>query len=153
MAFRRRVRKRIVNEISYTSAKKKFQRDEHTEQVYLCQWLRSRSILFCSIPNGAPITGSQRAWMVAEGLTAGAPDLLIFNKPNKAYDTYDVKGKKVKVLHCGIALEMKVVSGGVQSDVQKKWEKELNELGWIYLLCKGCEDAVNKLTALGYDSL
>lgn len=139
-----------VNYVSQNKGRRIMQRNEHTEQVYVCQWLRQRGIIHCSIPNGAPITGAQRAWMTAEGLTPGAPDLLIFNRPNKSYKTIDAKGKPCEILYSGVALEMKREFGGVQSEAQKIWEKILEENGWIYILARGSEEAKKKLTELGY---
>ena len=141
---------RAKNFMPAKTAMKHMQRSEHTEQVYVCQWLRRRGIIHCSIPNGAPMSFTQRAYMVAEGLTKGFPDLLIFNKPNKSYKARDVKGRECDLLYCGVALEMKREFGGVQSEAQKICQKALEENSWLYILAHGADEAIKELTKLGY---
>ena len=120
---------------------------EHLEQVRLVNWLNQKEILYCAIPNGARTSMAQAKKLKAEGLKAGAPDLLIFTSPKKL--GVQLEGAVWKAYH-SVAVEMKKQSGGTQSKVQKEWQFNLEECGWIYLLCKGYEDAKKKLTNLGY---
>jgi len=111
---------------------------EHQEQSEVCKWLRARRLVFFSVPNGAVLNRSrgqaQRmrdiAYYKAEGFRPGAPDLLIFSKPNTGHD--------------GVALEMKKAKGGVVSSNQMDCGRDLEGCNWLYLVGHGGSDAVGK---------
>src|SRR3990167_9424466 len=48
---------------------------EHDEQVAVCQWLDRRRVPFFAVPNSAKRSPRLAAYMKAEGLRAGVPDL------------------------------------------------------------------------------
>lgn len=111
---------------------------EHHEQVILVQWLRRTGILFAAIPNGARTSLSVAKRLKAEGLSAGMPDLLIFDVP---------EGKTF----IGVAIELKRADGkGRASPEQMEWLAQLSARGWCALVCHGAADALMRLSELGY---
>lgn len=117
-------------------------KSEALEQTNVVRRLKYARLLFCAIPNGLETTVAATRTMHAEGLVPGAPDLLIFTPPPNRPDVR------------GVALEMKR-ENAKDSDWranQREWARALEQdCGWIYLLGKGCDDAVAKLRALGYE--
>jgi hypothetical protein len=115
---------------------------ESFEQRTVAFWLRKAGIFFCAIPNGGFRNRFEAGRMKAEGVTAGAPDILIFDAP-PCDPTYFV----------GVALEMKREKGGVVSDAQRAFMKELDHRGWLSIVANGANDAFEKLTNFGYRGL
>lgn len=116
---------------------------EHSEQVAVVRVLRRAGLLYCAVPNGGKRGRKEAIAFRQEGVVAGVPDLLIFTKPSGPVD------------YVGTALEMKR-QGGVPSDVrpeQRKWLRQLRELGWATVVGFGCDDALAKLRELGYGGL
>ena len=110
---------------------------ETVEQRRVVRMLRASKIVFCSIPNGGYRSKSTAAAMVAEGMVAGAPDLLIFDPPPGALGAV------------GVALEMKALDGRLAEN-QKAFLDKLQARGWIPLVCYGAEEAITRLRSLGY---
>ncbi len=113
---------------------------EHSEQVIVVRRLRSADILHCAVPNGGKRNRKEAIKLTQEGVSRGAPDLLIFCPPPACPD---------KV---GTALEMKR-EGGCELDLsryQKKWLSNLEKLGWLVLVGYGARDALTKLRDAGY---
>lgn len=108
---------------------------EHAEQVHvvykwdheLCKQYGLPTIALLAIPNSGKRSQALGQYMKAEGLRAGAPDLLLM-VPRNGY-------------HC-LAVEMKRESGGVQSVEQINYEQYLNDAGYSYKLCRGADAAV-----------
>ena len=115
---------------------------ESFEQRTVAFWLRKAGIFFCAIPNGGKRNRFEAVRMKAEGVVAGAPDILIFDAP-PCDPTYFV----------GVALEMKRETGGVVSDAQRAFMKELDHRGWLSIVANGANDAFEKLTNFGYRGL
>ncbi len=111
---------------------------EHAEQVEVVRWLRAARICFAAIPNGARTSISVARRLKAEGLEAGAPDLLIFDAPPTAPDLR------------GVALEMKAPDAGKPSPEQLAWQEKLAARGWKTLVCYGAAEAFEALGKLGY---
>lgn len=111
---------------------------EHAEQVEVVRWLRACGVLFCAVPNGARTSISVAKRLKAEGLEAGAPDLLIFTPPPKFPSV------------SGVAIEMKAQKGGRLSDEQAEWLASLSAHGWLAKCCRGAVDALTWLAELGY---
>ena len=114
---------------------------EHSEQVVVVRQLRDLGLLLCSIPNGGRRGRVMGAKLVREGMSKGAPDLLIFDAPPAH------PGK------VGTALEMKR-EGATKSTVrpeQRRWLAHLEERGWHTLVGYGAKDALKKLKDAGYD--
>lgn len=111
---------------------------EHDEQVEVAHWLRLHSVLHCAIPNAAKRSPKLASYLKSEGLSAGAPDLILFTRPPGRPEAH------------GVALEMKRAQGGKVSDLQKLWHEKLEAEGWVVLIGHGAADAKKKLEALGY---
>ncbi len=115
---------------------------EHEEQKAVISWfnvqhkaLKGRLI---AVPNGAHLAGTQRqrfakmARMKAEGLSPGFPDLFL---------PYPSKG-----FH-GLAIEMKRVKGSATSKEQLDWLEWLPQQGYLAVLCKGADAAIDTIQA------
>ena len=116
---------------------------EHQEQVAVIQWfnvqhkaLKGRLI---AVPNGAHLAGSQKlrcakmARMKAEGLSPGFPDLFLPVARGGFH---------------GLAIEMKRVKGSATSKEQQDWLEWLTAQGYMAVLCKGADAAIE--TIKGY---
>lgn len=108
---------------------------EHSEQRKLIIWasweiksIPELALLF-SIPNAGKRTQQQAAWMIAEGLKSGVPDLFL---PVMRYG----KG--------GLFIEMKSEKGKL-SENQIKWRDRLIVQGYEYALCRTAEEAMKNI--------
>lgn len=115
---------------------------ESFEQRTVAFWLRKAGIFFCAIPNGGKRNRFEAGRMKAEGVTAGAPDILIFDAPPCD-----------PTIYVGVALEMKSQKGGTVSDKQRAFLAELDRRGWLCIVANGAEEAFAKLTNFGYRGL
>jgi hypothetical protein len=105
---------------------------EHEEQVGFVFWFRQRypDVLIFSIPNGARVGMGQAKKLVAEGLTAGVPDLFI---PEWA-----------------LFVEMKKRKGTLSQD-QKALIPRLEKIGMTVIVGNGAEDASRKIIVFAKD--
>ena len=103
---------------------------EHEEQKNFVKWFRQqyRGVRIFAVPNAAMRDYKLAAYLVAEGLTAGVPDLI--------------------VLDWKLAIEMKRVKGSTISDDQRDWEIYLRRIGWHHIYAYGCQDAITKVQQL-----
>lgn len=111
---------------------------EHVEQVKVATALDNAKILYCAVPNGGardPITGAK---LKAEGVKAGVPDLLLFERPPR--------GINVR----GVAVEMKQIDKGTVTENQARWHELLEAQGWIVIVAHGAHEALKALNGLGY---
>jgi hypothetical protein len=115
---------------------KSFVPTEGDEQAALFDWAQAMSLrwpqlrLMYAIPNGVPINGPQK-WAIINafkrrGLKAGVPDLCLPVPRGE---------------HHGLYIEMKRADGGVGSDEQRWWYKELWAQGYMVLVAYGCKEA------------
>lgn len=114
--------------------------ESHAQQIVV-QWLRKRGIHFCAIPNGGkrgPIAGRI---LKAEGVVAGAPDILIFDRPPWYANSI------------GVALEMKAPGGSKPSAHQLEFLSALEKRGWIVIIAYGAHEAFERLALLGFGGL
>ncbi len=102
------------------------------------RWLRAADILHCAIPNGARTSMTMAKRLKAEGMSAGAPDLLIFDAPPAAPE------------FIGAALELKHPGGRKPSEEQQDWLIALAARGWMTRVCYGAAEALRWLAELGY---
>jgi len=113
---------------------------EHSEQVLVVRKLRSAKVWFCAVPNGGKRNRGEAIKLTQEGVSRGAPDLLIFDPPPNHPNCV------------GTALEMKR-QGADESHLRKeqvKWLKALEDRGWLTLIGYGARDALCKLEEAGY---
>jgi len=103
---------------------------EHDEQRAFVKWFRTQypKVRIFAVPNAAMRDYKLAAYLVAEGLTAGVPDLL--------------------VLDWKLGIEMKRVKGSTISDEQRGWELYLRDIGWHHIYAYGCKDAIEKVQQL-----
>jgi hypothetical protein len=115
---------------------------EHEEQKSFCEWMDAKRILYFSVPNGVVFGGMSsqaiaryRAYLRAEGLQRGAPDLVIVDP---------VPGSRVHVV-----VEMKSLTGK-ESPEQRAFLDEMEARGWKVLIAHGRDEAVRMMTEAGY---
>ena len=100
---------------------------EHEEQKNFVKWFRQqyRGVRIFAVPNAAMRDYKLAAYLVAEGLTAGVPDL--------------------NVVEWKLCIEMKRVKGSTISDEQLSWKTYLEQIGWTHFFAYGFEDARQKI--------
>lgn len=102
--------------------------DESRRQQACVQWFRLQyrdyAILLCAIPNGGRRDKITGAIMKAEGVVAGAADLVLF-VPSKG-------------LH-GLCIEMKTATGR-QSAAQRQWQRAIEAQGYGYVVCRSFDE-------------
>lgn len=103
---------------------------EDHEQMLFVQWFKRTypSIRIMSIPAGGHRHIAVAAKMKATGQAKGVPDLFI-----PAWKLW---------------VEMKRQKGGVVSAEQKDWIAYLESVGYTTLVCKGAQDAKDKIISL-----
>lgn len=111
-------------------------RDEHHAQAALVRWLAAQGILAMAIPNGARRNPRQAAWLKAEGMIAGAPDLVL------------AQMALINGVRRPVAIEMKRANGGRVSVSQERVHYCLVTCGWIVLVCYGLDDAIRQVSDL-----
>jgi len=113
---------------------------EAAETRHLVAWLRFRCVRFFAIPNGTMLGGYNRyavmAQLKAQGLHAGAPDLVLIDRSPKT-------GRPV-------AVEMKRRIGGRLSEAQKLTHAIMRGCDWDVVVGWGFESARNQITELGF---
>lgn len=98
---------------------------EHAHQVAVCQWLTAQGVPHFAVPNAGKRSYRLARYLKAEGMMAGAPDLVIIRSPP-------------------IALEMKTETGRL-SPAQLEAHDAMRKAGWVVLVGKGAKDAVDQL--------
>lgn len=99
-------------------SKKSVDLEEAREQKRFVEWARERGLEINHQNNGAN-SKQRRIHLYQMGCTAGAADLLIFDRLPKRPEAR------------GLAIEFKS-SNGEQSEAQIGWEARITELGWVY---------------------
>lgn len=113
---------------------------ELRQQATVVSLLKRSGICYASIPNGHVRSKRQNIQAMHEGVIAGMPDLLIFDRPPALPHAI------------GVALEMKRL-GGRSRDVKPEQLAQLKRLairGWVPAVGYGASDAIALLCALGY---
>lgn len=98
---------------------------EAYEQEALAKYLDDRGYLWCHVPNGGLRDKRTASILKRQGVKAGIPDILIFDKR--------------------IAIELKRQRGGRPSPLQKKWIKKLEGCGWTCFVAYGAQQAIDWL--------
>lgn len=107
---------------------------EHIEQVLFFKRValdpRTRDILIAAVPNGGARHPAVAGKLKAEGVKAGVPDLLIFERaPDGCGGMY-----------CGLAIEMKV-KPNKPTPAQESWLAALADRGWQTAVAYSSEEA------------
>jgi hypothetical protein len=121
---------------------------EGVEGQDLARWLRRRGVRFCHVPNGGTRGKREAAKLVAEGVEAGVPDYLVFDRPTlHPHPSPDWPERGTPV---GVAIELKRVSGdsGASAE-QTEWLEALRARGWVAFVAHGAKDAQRRLTEMG----
>ena len=87
--------------------------------------------ILMAIPNGGRRNKIEAAIMRAEGVLAGASDLLLMH-PNDQYH--------------GLCLEMKA-GKGVQTESQKEFARKAWNAGYQYVVCRSFDEFMNEVNA------
>jgi len=108
---------------------------EDTEQANFVDWCERNSLRLTAVPNNTYTKSwNQKRKNHQLGLRAGFPDLIVLIPPSRSLDGEGYL----------LPIEMKRLSGGVTSQVQKDWHNALNDLGTLNVsayICKGAEAA------------
>lgn len=107
--------------------------NEHDEQKNFVRWFKMQypKVRIFSVPNAASRSYELAAYLRAEGLSPGCPDLWI--------------------PEWRMAIEMKRTKGGAVSDEQKAWLEYLLGIGWKAHVCKGFDEA--KTTCIAHKKI
>lgn len=103
---------------------------EHEEQKAFVKWFHQQypRILIFAVPNAAMRSPELAAYLKAEGMVKGVPDLI--------------------VPEWKLAIEMKRIKGSVISEEQKWMEKYFKRIGWKHFFSFGAEDAKLKMMSI-----
>lgn len=97
---------------------------------------RTRDLPACAIPNGGRRGPREAAILKAEGVSAGAPDWVLFVMRDGPRDRY-----------AGLALEFKSPTGaGRLTPAQASWHERLRAQGYAVHLVKSATEAWDVLT-------
>jgi len=113
---------------------------ESVDQRALVEWMDLKGIRYFSVPNGF-IAGGMNKWAMlarlrAEGMKAGAPDLILVDRAN-------TDGMPV-------AVEMKRLRGGQLSPEQVAMLAAMRTAGWHIIIAPGLQSAITQLEELGF---
>lgn len=116
---------------------------EHQHQVALFQWAAMNEkkypelALMFAVPNAARRSPRQGAWMKAEGLMAGVPDICLPVSRGKYHGLY-IEMKKPNITKTGkVSMAKKTTSN------QDGWHEKLREHGNRVEVCYGADAAIN----------
>src|SRR5689334_24968151 len=108
---------------------------EDYEQIKLATWLTKNNILFYAIPNGGHRHMLEAMKFKRMGVQSGVPDLCI------PIPSTTLAGGVNKSFHA-LYIELKRVSGGTISDNQLYWKEMLSKYGYLSVICKGADAAI-----------
>lgn len=129
---------------------------ESAEGIALADCLRYAGICFTYNPIGE---GKLPIWLAVRikkmGVQKGFPDFQIFDPPPGnptcwVGNYYSSAGGRPGICR-GVFIEMKRTAGGAVSPEQLEWQRKLQSLGYVSLICYGFAGAHKQLTELGYD--
>ena len=108
---------------------------EHDNQVAVFKWAAlnitkyPELALLYAVPNAAKRNPRQGAWMKAEGLKAGVPDIVLPVARGEYHSLY---------------IELKV-KGGRVTELQEIWQARLLKHGNLAIICFGWQEAVEAI--------
>lgn len=110
---------------------------EHYHQIEVVNWLRFRGHIVFSVPNLGQRSFATTNYLRSEGMTAGAPDLIVVTAPPNNVAAH-------------VAIEMKRDERAKISAEQKFIHGQMRDAGWIVIIGTGSKNAIEQLQALGY---
>lgn len=114
---------------------------EAIEQRRLAAWLRAKKLTWMHTPNEGKRSRVTGAHLKALGMAPGFPDILIFNTPPR----------QCHVWAKGVAIELKSTRKGAKATpAQIDWLDKLEACGWAAVVCYGADDAIQRLTEMGF---
>lgn len=107
--------------------------EEHRIQCACVRWFRYqypmfRRLLF-AVPNGGARSKATAGKLKAEGVVAGVSDLILLVGRGS---------------YKGLCIEMKRPKG-TQSAEQKAWQRDVEQEGYLYIICRSFDDFVQKV--------
>lgn len=124
-------------------AVKRIMPTEEAEQLILAKWLNFKRLLWTHVPNGGLRDIRTARRLKALGVSAGVPDILIFDRV-PMFPLHAAGSPR------GVALELKRQGVRRASPEQKQWMANLDGAGWLSRICSGANEAVEWLESLGY---
>ena len=110
---------------------------ESRNQKRFVVWARQIGLEIAHLNNGAS-SKTRRINLAALGCQRGAADLLIFDR------------LPAQPMAGGLALEFKSPEGR-QSKDQKRWQKRIERLGWVYRVVRSDDEARGVCREMGLD--
>jgi hypothetical protein len=146
-------KEKVVTEVKKVSHKELVPLEE-LEQETVADWLDIHKIMFTATMAGSYLHPATFNRMKRMGLKRGVSDLIIFDPPLAYYDgeniTFFGDIRQIGIRFNGVCLEMKRRKGGVLSDEQLTWMKQMETRGWLCHVAYGAEDAIDFLERCGY---
>lgn len=102
---------------------------ESVEQRKLIKYCNLRKIKIFAIPNGGKRDYKEAYFLKLEGCSAGVPDLFVPVPKGKYH---------------GLFIEMKY-GNNKATENQNRWIKYLNSVGYLAVVCYGCENAIKTI--------
>ena len=117
---------------------------EHNLQKSCVKWFRMQypeyALNLQAIPNGAKRDARTGKWYKDEGMTAGAPDLILLYPSFITGSNNDIIGIDL----FGVGIEFKTEKGR-QTDAQKQVELAILSAGYGYWIVRDFDDFKNKI--------
>src|SRR3990167_3513563 len=104
---------------------------EHEEQVIVIKWLNWNGVPYFAVPNAAKRGPRLAAYLKAEGMQAGVPDLIL------------------PVHRVAIEMKRRNAKPSDTSAEQLAWHARLRAGGWQVRVCFGAREAIDWLRELG----
>lgn len=112
---------------------------ESQEMEMLARYLDAKGYTWCHVPNEGlrnPRTGAR---LKRQGMKAGVPDVLIFDR--MVVRDGEIHMDKRPLAYSGLAIELKRKIGGFVSLNQARWAVALRFCGWAVYVCGGFDEA------------
>jgi hypothetical protein len=111
---------------------------EEEEQERVAEKLDELNLLWFHPANGGKRFITTARKMKKAGVKPGVPDIWIITPPP------NLPNRK------GVVIELKREKGGTVSPDQKRWIRDLRQLGWHAVVCEGHREVVRVLRYCGY---
>ena len=106
-------------------------------QRAVARLLDHSGMLWLHVPNGGHRHPAVAAKLKAEGVKAGAPDVLVF-------DSVHIRSQGVIWEYNGLAIELKV-GRNKPSAAQREWHEKLRARGWRVEVCRTIDEVLEVL--------